>query len=176
MLIPDASQMLIIISNNIPQLIRMATAITYVVGTYIVIVAVVKLRNAPFISAAGQGQASAGTHIGHIFIGAAMIFVITFIHVGTATLFGEQTPFSYIPDNGSPLSQIYNAATSVLTLVGFIAFVRGIYDLGFGQGQNAQHGHISSINRATAYIVGGLLCLNLSFFISVVFNTLGITL
>ena len=94
-----ADQMLIHISSNIPNLMRLATAVMYVMGMYIIVVNLADMRNAPLIGPAGQQQKNMWTLWKHVFVGAALIYFPSTIHVATATMFSDTSPIAYVSDN-----------------------------------------------------------------------------
>lgn len=176
MFITNAATMLQNIGLTIPELMRLATAIMYVLGMYIVVNSIAGMKNAPAIHSAGQGQTSMWAHIKHLFVGVALIYFPSTVHVGTATLFGESSPYGYVTNSISPYQGVLNAALQVCLLVGVIAVGKGIYELGFGNGHNSQEkGHTGSFAKGIAHIFGGVCLINLQMVITVIFNTLGIS-
>lgn len=177
MFVPSLDQMLVNISETIPQLIALTTAISYVLGLYIIVTSIAGMRNAPIIHSAGQGQTSMWTHIKHVFVGSALIYFPSTVHEGTATLFGTSSPYAYIIDSSSEFADVYKAVLKVCVLVGAIAVIKGIYELGYGQGHSSQEkGHTGSFAKACMHLIAGVLLINVQAFLATVFTTLGITL
>lgn len=175
MLIPDASQMLVNLSGNIPELMKLATAIMYVLGMYIIIISLAGMRNAPTLQSAGQGQTSMWTLWKHVFVGAALIYFPSLVHVGNASLFSTPLPYAYVTDTSDPYSSLYNSVFMVIQLVGVIAVGKGVYELGFGQGQKTENGHQGGFQKGLMHMIGGIMCINLPAALHMILSTLGIS-
>jgi hypothetical protein len=175
MFIPNADAMLVNISQSIPELISLSTAIMYVIGTYIIISSVAAMRNAPILSAGGQGTPSMWDLWKQTFIGAALIYFPSTIDVGTATLFSQAIPYSYDLTQSNPLYELYKAGYLIIKLVGVIAVGKGLYELGFGSGKDSENGKIGPFSKGIMHCVAGIMCLNLQFTIEMIFSTLGIS-
>ncbi len=175
MFIPNADTMLVNISNNIPELITLATAIMYLLGTYIIVISVAAMRNAALISSSGQGTPSMWDLWKQTLVGAALIYFPSTVDVGTATLFGQMAPYAYEMTEYSPFTELYRAAFLVIQLVGVLAVGKGIYELGFGSGKDSESGKIGPFSKGVMHMVGGIMCLNLQFTIEMIMGTLGVT-
>jgi hypothetical protein len=175
MSIPNAAEMLINISNTVPELMQLATALAYVGGMYLIIHNIAEMRNAPFLSSPGQGQQSVWALWRKVFIGAALMYLPSVVDVGTATFFTHQAPFAYIDEKEVGTSQIFDIAFKIIYLVGTIAVIKGLYEISHGGTSQSQDGsHHSRTHKGLMHILGGILCINLPLTLQVIFTTLGI--
>lgn len=175
----NASEMIISISKNVPDLISLATAIAYVTGMYIIVTSIAGMRNSPAINQPGQGQVSMWSHVKHIFVGAALIYFPSAVHTATETLFGDYSvtsAYAYVVESGNPFSEVISAVFLIVKLVGVIAIIKGIYELGYDRGSTSKDGsHISSFGKGITHVIAGAMCVNLHETLTMIFNTLGIT-
>jgi uncharacterized membrane protein HdeD (DUF308 family) len=171
----DAQAMLINLSSNMPSLIKLATAIMYVLGTYIIVTSFAAMRHAPVIRQAENGQKSMFTLWKHVFVGSALIYFPSTIQATASTLFTDIAPYAYVLDSADSLKPLIDGAMSIVMLIGVIATGKGIYQLGFGQGHNSDNkGHIGPFSAGTVQILAGACLINLPTFLNVVFTTFGI--
>lgn len=132
MFVPDAAQMLINISQTMPQLMRFVTALGYVYGTYLIVTNVAGLRNCAHIGHPSHGQHTVIDLLKKIFLGAMLIYLPDTIQVGTSTFWTNTAPFAYVVDGDEPFSELITAVYSIIYLVGTIAIIRGILELAGG--------------------------------------------
>lgn len=176
MTIPNAAEMLININQSIPELMRLTTALAYVGGTFMMVMNIAAMRNAPFLSSPGQGQQSMWALLKKIFVGAGLIYLPSVIHVGTSTFWADESPLSYITtSNVDIFSGVLLAARSIIYLIGTISVIKGLYELADGGQTKSEDGTVhSATKKGIIHMIGGILCINLPLTLQVIFSTLGI--
>lgn len=167
----DVGTMITNLSQSIPNLMQLVTALAYVMGMLMVIRGVYGLKRY------GEQRTSHSTSDEHslkgplllILVGAALIYLPTSVNVGLSTFWSEPNPYAY-QTNASQGSwdDLLNSVFLIVQLIGTIAFIRGLIIL------THTSSHQGGFGKAMAHIVGGILCINIYQFLQVIFNTLGI--
>jgi intracellular multiplication protein IcmC len=166
----DAAQMLVNLSNSVGSLMQLTTAISYVLGMFLVIKGIFALKEYGEHRTHGSSQqGSLKTALMLLLAGSLLIFLPSSVQTGTSTLWAT-TPsaIAYVTDTNDQWSQVISSVFLVVQLIGTIAFIRGIVILSHS-GEGHQQG---AFGRAMAHIVGGILCINMYAFITTVLNTL----
>lgn len=166
----SAQTMLMNIAESVPNLMRMVTAIAYVMGMLLIVRGVVKLKHA------GEGRTMM-SHEHHltgpivqITVGALLLYLPTSVQVGMSTFWTDPNPYGYLQQEDQ-WSQFLNNVFMIIQLIGTIAFIRGLVILSkMGQGG----GHQQGMSKGLTHIIGGILCINIYQFIQVILLTLGI--
>jgi len=174
---PNASEMLIHISNNIPQLISLATALAYIGGTYMIITAIAAMRHAPFLSSPQQEQQSMWPLMRKVFVGSALIYLPSIVHIGTYTFFNDTSPIIYFEVSHIEIfSDLFIFAKYVLYLIGTIAIIKGLYGLSEGDNAKSEDGsQLSITKKGVIRIIAGVFCMNIGLVIQIIFITLGLS-
>lgn len=166
----SAQEMLVNISKQVPSLMRLVTAIAYVLGMYFIVHGIIKLKHAGEMRTMMSREHSLMAPIVMLSIGAMLLYLPTSVQVGMSTFWTDPNPYAYIKQKDQ-WTDFINVCFSIVQLIGTIAFIRGlilISHLGTGGGQ---HGTMS---RGMTHIIGGILCINIYEFIKVITTTLGI--
>src|SRR3990167_10240954 len=115
------------LSLAVPNLMRLVTALAYVMGMFFVVRAVVLLKDY------GESRTAQTTDRGHLkgglitlAVGAALLYLPTSVHVGMSTFWATPTPYAYITDQSDPWSELISACFMIIQLAGTIAFIRGL--------------------------------------------------
>jgi len=161
---------LVNVANQVPMLMKLATALAYVLGMIFVVMSVIKLRHTGEMrTMMSQEHGLAGPLI-MMAVGAMLLYIPTSVQVGLSTFWSDPNPYGYLQQQDQ-WAQFINDCFIIVQLVGVIAFIRGLIiwthlgSHGGGQGNFA---------RGLTHVIGGILCINIYQFIQVIMNTLGI--
>lgn len=176
MLLLDASDMLVNISHIVPQLMQLATALSYVSGMWLMISSIASMSKATTFASPQQGQVSMGSLLRKLFVGAGLVYLPSVVDIGTVTLFSTTTPISYITQTSSKLAQFINDAFQIIYLIGVISYIKGLYELAYeGTFQSQDGNHHSRFKKGITHMIGGALCINIQLTLQMVFSSLGFT-
>jgi intracellular multiplication protein IcmC len=173
--IPNLDVLLQNIESQLPYLMRMVTGAGFVLGFYCIYKAVYQLKAyGQGISMMSQQHSITGPSI-MLIMGAALVYYPSSINTMLITIFGSNNILAY-PVFGD-IDPSYNLMGTVLTkivsLVGIIAFIRGLlmfYHIGEGKAQQG-----ASFSKAFTHLLGGILALNIVGTAKIIGSTLGIT-
>jgi intracellular multiplication protein IcmC len=169
---PDAGTMLQNFALTVPQLMRLVTALAYVMGMFLIFKGVAALKQYGESRTMMSSQHSLSGPLMSIMIGTALLYLPSSVQVGLNTFWTNHNPYGYVQDtNLDPWTAIIQDGYMIIQLVGTIAFIRGLMMLTHASGQGAQPGAFS---KAMAYIISGVLCINLYEFLTVIENTLSL--
>jgi intracellular multiplication protein IcmC len=167
----DAQSMLERIVGQVPNLMRMITAIAYVLGIYFMVFSLLKFKEFGEQRTMMSSQHHLKEPLIYMSVGVFLVFLPSAVQTGLSTFWTDPSPYAYL-DNTDPYSQIWNNALIVVQLFGTIAFIRGLVMLShLGKGGHGQ----ASAGKAMTHIVGGIMCINIYQFIQMVFATLGVS-
>ncbi len=170
---PSISSMLDNFSMTIPELIRLAMAISYVTGMYFVVKGVANLR-AIGKEKQGGGVILFSAQLVLILIGAALMYLPSAIQTGINTFFlsTDTVPYAYSDATTDEWSGSINICAMIMKLIGIISFIKGLITL--KDNQPAQGDKSSSLSRGIAHLISGVFCINITTFVRTIWNTLGI--
>lgn len=157
------------IQNTIPQLMRMITAFAYIIGFYMVIQGVMKLKHVGEMRTQMSHEHHLTGPILHIAIGALLIYLPSSVQVGLSTFWTNPNPYGYIIQQDQ-WEQFMNVCFVVIQFIGVLSFIRGLIMLSH-VGSGGQHG---VLGRGLTHIIGGIFCINIYQFIQVILVTVGI--
>lgn len=159
------------------QLKRLLFAVSYVVGTFLVMRGIMMYRifaNQTFGSA--QRGEMAGPMV-HILVGAVLIYFPSAIDTSLVTVFGSdnilttESLFAYKAVSGvDRWNKIATLVVYYLHLIGIIAFFRGWIILSKMAHSGSQPG---SVGKGLTHIIGGILLINIVQAVNVIAVTLG---
>lgn len=167
---PNAGTMLQNFALNVPQLIRLVTALGFVMGMAFIIKGILDLKRLGEARTMMSSEKSIFGPVMLIIVGTLLLYLPSAVRVGTSTFWTSTTPLAYIANTNDPWHDIIQDAYLVMQLIGTVAFIRGLILL-TGISQHSQHG---VFGKAMAYIIAGILCINIYPFIQVVENTLSL--
>lgn len=168
--IPDAQQVLVRISEQIPQLTGLLQAIVYIMGVGFIIGGILKLKHVGEQRSMMSQHGGLGAPFLYLLVGALLLFLPTTLNVSTSTFWATPCSYCYPTPEDSPFTAFFKVVYAVVNFVGLIAFVRGLVILSHA-GEQSQHG---SFAKAMTHIIGGILCMNIGAFVQTIFATLGI--
>lgn len=158
------------IQRNMPNLTRMVTAISYVMGLFMIISGVIKLKHVGEMRTQMSYEHSIARPITQIVIGALLLYLPTSIQVGMSSFWTNPNPYGYVIQQDQ-WAQFINVCFMVVQFIGVVAFIRGLIILSHLGGHG---GHQGSLGRGLTHVIGGILCINIYQFLQVVLNTIGI--
>ena len=166
----SADDFLTRIATQIPMLMRMVTAIAYVLGIYFVIAGIMKLKEYGESRTMMSQQHNLRGPLIFIIVGAFLLYLPTTVNVGLSTFWTDPNPYAYVTQQ-TAWSDFWNTCFLIVQFVGTIAFIRGLVILSHLGGHGGQPGTFS---RGVTHIIGGIFCINIYQFVQVIFTTLGI--
>lgn len=170
---PDIATMLINFSEAVPNLMRLVTALAYVMGFFFIIKGVMELKHFGESRSMMSQEHSIGKPVMLLVIGTMLLYLPASVRTGLSTFWTTPNPYGYLPSSSddSNWTDLGSAAFMVIQLVGTIAFIKGLLMMRHATG----HGQPDTFSKALAHIIGGVLCINLYQFLQAIFETLGIT-
>ncbi len=169
---PDVATMLINFSETVPNLMRLVTALSYVMGFFFVLKGIMELKHYGESRSAMSQEHSIIKPIIIITVGSLLLYLPASVQTGLSTFWTTPNPYGYLGSEADEnWTDLTGAAFMVIQLVGTIAFIRGLVLLTHLSG----HGQPGQFAKAMAFIISGILCINLYQFLQAVFSTLGIS-
>lgn len=165
----SAQDMITNLAEQLPNVMRMVTAIAFVLGFYFVVFGVMKLKQYGEARTQMSSQHSLKGPLTFIIIGTLLIYLPSSIQVGLSTFWTEPSPYAYLNDTNE-WSDFLKNCFMIIQLFGVIAVIRGLVILSHLAG-HAQHG---TFGKGLTHIIGGIFCINLYQFVQVILVTLGI--
>lgn len=164
----SAQSILINIAKQMPNLMRMVTAIAYVMGMYFVFLAVVKLRSYGESRTMMSQEHSLKGPLIYMAIGAFLIYLPTSVQVGMSTFWTSPNPYGYLQEQDQ-WSAFIGDLYLIIQFVGVIAFMRGLVIMTHLAGQGGQPGTFA---RGMTHIIGGIFCINIYQFVQTIWATM----
>lgn len=157
-LVPDLVTMLTNLENAVPSFSKLVTAGSYVVGMFLMISALAKMKHFGEMRGMMSREHAVWGPIFQFLIGACLIYLPTSIRVTLYTLWSYNSPMAYTSSDASN-QQFISICYHIIQLIGTISFIRGLLYLNQaandkGQGQNP-------LSKSLSHIIGGILCINI---------------
>lgn len=169
--VPDAGTMIENLAKALPNLMRLVTALAYVMGFFFVVKGIMELKHHGEARSMMSREHSLARPLIYIGVGAALIYLPSSVQTGLSTFWTDPNPYAYVTQATDPWSELMNACFMIFQLLGVIAFIRGLIILTRVGGHQGQPG---TLGRAVTHIIGGILLINMYQFIQVVTNTLAL--
>jgi intracellular multiplication protein IcmC len=166
----SAQEMLVNIAEQVPDLMRLVTALTYVMGFYFIFYGILKLKQYGESRTMMSHEHSLKGPLILLTIGAMLLYFPTTVQMGLSTFWSEPNPYGYLNDTDE-WSQFLSVCYLIIQFIGTVAFIRGLLILSHLSGQGGQPG---SFGRGMTHIIGGVLCINIYQFVQVIMSTLGL--
>ena len=166
----DAEAVLLNLSKAFPELMRLVTAIAYVMGMFMIIRGVAGLKEY------GESRASRADHhslkgaLTLLICGTLLLYLPSSVQTGLSTFWTDPNPYAYDTGTHDSWFDFTQSIFLIVQLIGTIAFIRGLVIMSHMGQSHSQ----SNFGKAMAHIVGGILCINLYQFIQVILNTLNL--
>ena len=167
---PDAGTMLQNFAMTVPQLMHLVTAFAYIAGIVFIIKGIIELKRFGEARTMMSSEKGIAGPITFVIVGTLLLYLPSAVQIGTSTFWTSATPFSYVINPDDPWQAIIHAAYLIVQLTGTIAFIRGLILLT----SISERGQQGTFGRAMAYIIAGILCINIYPFIQVINNTLSL--
>lgn len=172
---PDVSNLSAqtILSNvaaQMPNLIKMVTAIAYVMGMFFIFSGILKLKHVGESRTMMSQEHSVWGPIISIAVGAMLLYLPTSVWVGMSSFWTEPNPYGYITKQPNQWAEFLNDCFLLVQFVGVIAFIKGLVILSHVGGHSQQN----PLGRGLTHVIGGIFCINIYQFVQVIFLTLGI--
>lgn len=162
----NAQNMIDNIVKQIPQLMQMVTAIAYVLGMYMIIQAVIKMKQLGEARAMMSQEKGWKEPIVYLAVGALLLYLPSSVQVGMSTFWTEPNPYGYLEEQDQWQDFIKNVFI-IIQFVGTIAFIRGLVIMSHLSG----HGQPGQFSKGLTHIIGGIFCINIYQFVQVIMNT-----
>jgi len=156
----DFIKILTNLTADAKSIFRLTTIISYVIGFWLVIAALMGLRRSELGSSGSQGNGIAGPIV-KFFIGIALIYLPGTINLTTSVVWGDagavKSILAYAAATPSPFEVFRGTAIAIVRLIGLIAFISGFVELAHSSDQQAQPG---SVAKGILRVFSGMLALN----------------
>lgn len=166
----SAQDMINRISEQIPNLMQMVTAIAYVMGMFMIYIALLKFKRFGEMRTMMSMQHHLSEPVTYLFAGAMLLYLPSSVQVGMSTFWAEPNPYGYLQQQDQ-WSLFINNCFLVVQLFGTIAFIRGLLILTHASKEGGGGG---ALGRALTHIIGGVFCINIYQFVQVILFTIGI--
>ncbi|MBA3662496.1 MAG: hypothetical protein H0W64_12260 [Gammaproteobacteria bacterium] len=168
----SAQDMLVNFSKTIPNLMRLVTAFAYVMGMYLIIAGIIRMKHLGESRTMMSQEHSVKAPLILLATGAMLLYIPTSVQMGLSTFWTDPNPYGYLQEEDQ-WSQFINVCYLVVQFVGTIAFIRGLLTLSHlgGHGGNQP----GTFAKGLTYIIGGILCINIYQFVQVINVTLGLS-
>lgn len=167
----DLSTMLVNLSQEIPSLMRLVTAFAYVAGVCLIFKGLLELKHVGEMRSMMSHEHGFMKPLMYLLVGTLLLYLPGSVRTGLSTFWSNPMPYAYVSEATDSWTDLTNAIFMVVQLIGTIAFIRGLLMLTHVSGHGGQPGTFS---KAIAFIISGILCINLYQFIEAVINTLGL--
>lgn len=167
--VPTAESMVANIATQVPAVMKLVTALAYVMGFYFIFYGLMKLKQYGEQRTQMSSDHSMMGPLILLTVGALLIYLPTTVQVGLTTFWSNPSPYGYVTQTDE-WGALYKTVFLIIQLLGTIAFIRGLVILSGLSGQSQQ----GTFGRGMTHIIGGIFCINLYQFVQVVLSTLGI--
>lgn len=154
---------------QVPNLMRMVTAISYVMGMFFIVNGILKLKQYGEARTMMSQEQKLGPSIVYLAVGAMLLYLPTSVQVGMSTFWAQPNPYGYLEET-EQWQVFLGICFSIIQLIGVIAFIRGLVLLSHIGGHSQQ----GTLSRGLTHIIGGIFCINIYQFVQVILMTLGI--
>lgn len=157
--------------QTVPNLMRLVTAVGYVLGIYFLIKGLMGLKHYGETRTQMSSQQELMGPVLQMIVGTALLYLPASVQTGVSTFWLNASPLAYEPSTQDNWSEFIQNVFMIIQLIGTFAFIRGLIMLTRSVGHSAQQGTAS---RAFTHIIGGIFCINMYQFIQTINNTLSL--
>ncbi len=153
---PDLAQMLGILNAQLPRVMKLVTALSYVTGFFMLLSSVFKFKQ--YGDHRGSASADIKTPLLLLVGGALLLFFPSIVHMGVQTLWNYNNPLNYT--NGAASGEqtaSMKAIINIVKVLGVVTAVRGIHLLSKAGSQ----GQPSLVSKGLTHVIGGILAINI---------------
>lgn len=155
--IADMNGVLSNIRQTLPYIYQMVTAVSYVLGLYLFISGLAKMKVFAEMKMMSGSQASLKGPLLFLISGVALVYFPSMMNVSMTTFFAYTDPLAY-QKTGETGDDIIQTMIMVTRVVGAIAFIRGWVLVTHLGGQQSQPGQFA---KAMTHIIGGVFAMNI---------------
>lgn len=166
----NAETMLINLNEQMPQLMKLATAISYILGMYFIIAGIIKFKHVGESRTMMSQEHSIAGPLIMLAVGAFLLYFPTTVEVGMSTFWSSPNPYGY-EKYTNQWNEFLNVCFSIIQLVGVIAFIRGLVILSHLSGSHGQQG---TFGRGLTHVIGGIFCINIYQTVQTILATFGL--
>lgn len=166
-----ATQMIENLAKQLPNVMRLITALAYVLGMFFIYRGVLQLKQFGMSRTMMSMEHHLTGPILMIVVGAFLLYLPTAVQIGMGTFWTDPNPYGYLK-NQDQWAKFLNNIYLIVQIFGTIAFIRGLILLSRVGGRSG--GQPGTFGTALAHIIGGIFCINIYQFVQVVLVTLGI--
>lgn len=167
----SAQNMLVNIAQQMPMLMRLLTAIAYVLGMIFILQGIIYLKHFGESRTMMSQEHNLKKPLIFLAVGTLLLYLPSAFWVATSTFWTDASPYSYLQTKTTDQwSSIIKVAMQIIQFVGVLSFIRGLVILTHLGGHGGQPG---TLGRGLTHIVGGIFCINIYQFVQVIMNTIG---
>lgn len=167
--LPNLQTMITNFATAVPNMMRLVTAASYVMGMMMVAASVVGMKHFGELRMAMNKEHGIWGPIIELLVGCSLLYLPTTIRAGLNTFWVTTNPYAYETAADSSSSFMQTAFT-IVQLIGVIAFIRGLMMLNQLGSQQASP---QLLGKAAAHLTGGILCINIYNTIKMLEATIG---
>ena len=172
--VPNLAQMMANFTATVPELMRLVTAIAYVLGMVFCIKGVMGLKSFGE-SRTHHEQGGAKMPLLALAVGAALLYLPSSVQTAKSTFWDSSLPYqlTYVSSTASagPWADLITDVFYIVQFVGTIAFIRGLIMLTHLGGHG---GHQATLGKALTHMIAGIFCINMYQFLQTILNTLAL--
>lgn len=146
------------LGTNIPSLMRLVTAFSYVTGMWFIIMGIIDLKHFGESRTMMSSEHGLKKPITFMVVGSFLMFLPSSVAVGLYTIGFQPNGLGYVPQEKTAFTDLLRNSLLILQLIGVIAFIRGLIILTHTAGHGGQPGTFA---RGMTHIIGGILCINM---------------
>lgn len=165
----SAEDMINRLADQMPMLMRMVTAIGYVMGIYFIFFSLMKFKEFGEQRTMMSTQHHLREPLTYLIVGVLLLYLPSSVQVGMSTFWADPNPYPYMEETDQ-WEHFMNNCFMVIQLIGVIAFIRGLVILSHTGGHSGQ----GQLGKGVTHVIGGLFCINIYQFIKVILFTVGI--
>lgn len=168
--VPSADAMIINLAKQIPQLMKLVSAVSYVLGLFMMFKGVLAFKQYGESRTMASSHTELKTPLILMICGGGLLFLPSWVQVGLNTFWTHPNPYGYTEQYAGETQrdQFVRAMFQIMQLFGIISFIRGWLILATTSTQSVQPGTFA---KGITHIIGGILLFNLYDFINVLKET-----
>lgn len=167
--IPTLTDMVTHLASQMPALMKMLTALCYVIGIFFMFTAVYSMKQYGDLRTMSSSNTDIRTPMIKLAIGVAFIYFPSTISAGMETMFATSSPLAYNSGSDQTQELIIAAVIKIMQVVGVIAVMRGLFFLSKAGSQ----GQPGMVGKGVTHLIAGILAINIYGTWQILENTLG---
>lgn len=170
--VKDFGYMITALKENLPAVVRFLNATSYVMGIWFIFSAIYEMRMYGQLRSMMSTNISINGPVSKMILGALFLFLPATIDTATYTLwkYGKEDIQAYYTVADTVWAPIFNGVISLVRVVGYIAFIRGILLLS----RSAKQQQPGFFGKGIIFIIGGILSVNIIGTIKMIQATFGL--